>query len=348
MRFFFSGLHLRIAIFSLLLLSFSSALASNEKYQRLDLLTNHPEGIEYLTYKLSYSGLITGFVWKDLADVSFHILPGEMEFRGIKTCEGIMRLTTENHSFAELIHPIRYEWISLSDPGLERTYLVEQIDRGRSDNHRIVWLDWDKEKFRFYRKRELKEVEKAEVWDFGDDAEIVYEWDKDGRETVPEFLDRYPPVNDGQLGYLIHDKTEKGLKTDNAIDPLSLVYKLRHHDFNAQPQIDLVLTLEKDIDMYRATYVGKDQIYIDKTLVDALIVQVSRTDEEEAKKEGWVKIWFSDDSARIPLNFQAEAPVGKMRVQITEQSLKKASGQGSSLPCVKQVSLSSVSVETNR
>jgi len=348
MRFFFSGLHLRIAIFSLLLLSFSNALASNEKYQRLDLLTNHPEGTEYLTYKLSYSGLITGFVWKDLADVSFHILPGEMEFQGIKTCEGIMRLTTENHSFAELIHPIRYEWISLSDPRLERTYLVEQIDRGRSDNHRLVWLDWDKEKFRFYRKRELKEFEKAEAWDFGGDAEVVYEWDKDGREAVPDFLDRYPPVNDGQLSYLIHKKTEDGLETETAIDPLSLVYKLRQHDFEQHPQFDLVLTLDDEIGHYRVTYMGNDVIEIDKNPVEAMVVQVSRTDEEEAKKEGWVKIWFSDDSIRIPLNFQAEAPVGKMRVQITEQSLKKASGQVKPLPCLKQAGLSSVSVEAIR
>ena len=68
---------------------------------------------------------------------------------------------------------------------------------------------------------------------------------------------------------------------------------------------------------------------------------------DEAKKEGWVKIWFSDDAARIPLNFQAEAPVGKMRVKLTEQSLKKVSGQDKPLPCVQQVGLSSVSAEAN-
>jgi hypothetical protein len=347
MRFVLSGLNLRVAVLSLLLVLFTaSAFASNEKYGRLDLLTNYPEHTEYLTYKLSYSGLITGFVWKDLADVSFHFQPGEMQFQGMKTCEGIMRLTTENHSFAELFHPVRYEWITLIDPGLSRTYLVEQVDKGRSDNHRIVWLDWNDEKFRFYRKRELKPVEKEEVWDFGGDSEIIYVWDRDGRESVPGFLDRYPPVNDGTLSYLVHDKTEKGLDTESAIDPLSLVYRLRQHDFEVRRYVDLVLTLEDEVDSYRVSYLGKEVININQTPVNALVVQVSRTDEVEAEKEGWVKIWYSDDEARVPLNFQAEAPVGKMRVQITESSLKQALQQENPLPCVVPSGSSNKSAES--
>lgn len=335
MRFNLSVLNYRIAVFSLLLVFCAgSVFASDEKYPRLDLLTKQPGDTEYLTYKLSYSGFITGFAWKDLADVSFHIMPGKIEFQDVKACEGVMRLTTENHSFAELIHPLRYEWISLSDPELERTYLVEQVDRGRSDNHRFVWLDWDREKFRFYKKRELKPVEKNLVWDFGGDPEVVYEWDKDGREPVPGFLDRYPRVNDGKLSYLIHDKTEQGLEADSAIDPLSLVYRIRQHDFEARRYVDLVLTLEDEVDSYRVSYLGKETININQTSVNAFVVQVSRTDEAEAKKEGWVKIWFSDDEVRVPLNFQAEAPVGKMRVQITEQSLKQTLNQEKPQSCL--------------
>jgi hypothetical protein len=323
----------------LALLLAASATAEEEKYRRLDLLTNQPKGTEYLTYKLSYSGLITGFAWKDLADVAFYIQSGEMKFEGVRTCESIMRLTTENHSFAELLHPIRYEWISLTDPGLNRTYLVEEIDGGKSDNHHIVWLDWGDEKFHFYRKRKLNKIDKTPNWTFSGEKEYVYKWDDDGHEPIPEFLDRYPPVNEGTMGYLIHDKTESGLEAETAIDPLSMIYHLRRHDFESEPSVEMTLTLNKDIEEYRASLVGKEEIWVDKTKLNALVVEITHRNEEEAEEEGWLRVWFSDDDQRIPLNFQAEAPVGKFRVKVSEPSLKKAMDGKAPQACLKKAAL---------
>ena len=337
MRLFGPALFVKLIAWVALILPLAGGVfAADDKYRRLDLLTNQPKGTEYLTYKLSYSGLITGFAWKDLADAAFYIQSGEMTFEGVRTCEGIMRLTTENHSFAELLHPIRYEWISLTDPGLNRTYLVEEVDSGKSDNHHIVWLDWGNEEFRFYRKRKLNKIDKTPNWNFGGEEEYVYEWDRDGKEPIPDFLDRYPPVNDGKMGYLIHDKTESGLEAETAIDPLSMVYRLRDHDFDSEPSVDITLTLNKDIEDYRATLVGKEEIWVNKTKLDALVVQITRRDETEAEKEGWLRVWFSDDELRIPLNFQAEAPVGKFRVKVTESSLRQALQGDKKMACLKE------------
>jgi hypothetical protein len=53
----------------------------------------------------------------------------------------------------------------------------------------------------------------------------------------------------------------------------------------------------------------------------AIRLRVANSEKNQADKEGWMDIWISQDERRLPLRYQVDAPVGKMRVQITQESL---------------------------
>lgn len=317
--------------FLILIFGFLSP-AQAEEYKRWNLLAEKSQDKEeYLSYRLAYQGFLTGFVWMDLADVAIISATHESRFLGKPVCESRLRLSTEDYGFAEKLHPVRYQWRSLTSPGLDQTYIMDISDIGKSDNHNVTWADWDKKKIHRYRKRQLKQDEPA-GWTFeSDDSVADWYWEKDDGKALPAFLAGYPPVNEGTMSYFIHDDTKAIEVPDPAIGPLVMVRKARSHDFDQEPMMSVAVIAEDKIEQYKIELLGKEDLEVGKTTVPAIKLKSSLLSDPEGN-EGWMLVWLSDDAARIPLSFQVEAPFGKMRVQITEDSLKSRLGTDRAVP----------------
>jgi hypothetical protein len=312
-----------LALCTGLALMFAVGLGQAREYGKWNLLQQPQGSGEYLAYNIAYSGLLTGFVWKNLADMAIYVKPKETDVNHHPVCQSVMRLSTENHSFAETFHPVRYEWIANNDPDLTFTRLVEIIDSGKSGNHHVLWMDWPEQKIKVYRKRELKPVEEQQLSFLGDQwfETPKMAWEKDGKEAVPSFLLDYPPVNGGKLSYLIHDKTVNDIGDETALEPLGALVLLRRHDFVKDSNLDLNITVDDEVKLYTAQYQDDQVLKIGQTTLPTIRLRITSKDEK-GKSEGWMDVWLSKDAQHLPVQYQVDAPVGKMRVQITEASLK--------------------------
>lgn len=307
-----------------------------EDYEKWNLQNREIPDTEYLSYKLSYSGIFTLFAWKDLADMAIYIQPKSNRFNGNKSCQIVMELSTENYSVAETFHPIRYQWRSTCSPDLKKAYLVEVIDKGKNDSHEVVWLDWSNRQFELYRKRELKATRKN-YWDdnefWNGEPESDYVWEKDGKKGLPLFLSHYPKL-EGERSYLIHRKSVDGLDIESAIDPLGMVYLTRQYDFSQGDDMMIDITVDDEVKLYRARFLGKDTIDIGSEKVVTLKIEVMLSNEQEAENEGWLKLWLSDDERRIPVRFQVDATAGEMKIEITEKSFRNNINHSGVATCV--------------
>jgi hypothetical protein len=307
-----------------------------EEFQRWDLLNNKSEHAEHLAYRLAYRGFLTGFNWMNLADVAIISSYQPTDFLGNKVCSSSIRVSTEDYGFAENLHPVRYQWQSLSNTPLDHTYLIDISDIGKSDNHNVTWVDWDDNQFRRYRKRQYRQVE-SDGWSFeSDESEEEWYWEQDGREDIPDFLSQFPTVNEGSMTYFIHDDTKPIEEKMAAVDPLVMVRRARGHDFDQQASMQVAVVAEDAIEQFQITLIGKEDYVVGETTVSALKLKSVMAEDPEGK-EGWMMVWLSDDEARVPLNFQVEAPFGKMRVQITEESLRQARAASNGVPVCKAV-----------
>jgi hypothetical protein len=309
-----------------------------EEYERWDLMNSVVPGTEYLSYKLSYSGIFTLFTWAELADTAIYVQPDRKSFEGHNSCQTIMKLSTENYPIAETFHPVRYQWISTSSPDLKRTYLVEVIDKGKNDSHEVVWLDWSNRQFELYRKRELKPSNKN-YWGNNDydywnsEQQVEYVWEKDGKKSLPVFLSHYPELEGGR-SYLIHRKSANGLDIEHAVDPLGMVYLIRQHDFHGNDDLVIDVTVDDELKKYRARSLGIETINIGDRKISTRKVEVMLADKAKADEEGWLKLWLTEDQAGIPVRFQVDATAGKMKIEITEQSLSENIEKGSRGGCL--------------
>ncbi len=263
---------------------------------------------ERLHYRLSYSGFITGYIWKDLADVAISLTPEETEFRGEPAMRLTMDVNTANYSVAETFHALRYHWVSLLDPSLQRTHLVRVIDEGDSHSHDVYWYDWEVKEIAYFRKREKKDVSNF----FLDEAPI-YEWETNKHPAPPPFIDNNPKVAP-KLSYLLLSSRKKGRLKEDAIDPLAMLAHLRHHDYDTQPALVLPIVMNRDFAPYRIQLVGSELLKFDGEKVPALKLEIKRGNGDG--EEGTMHVWYSDDERRLPLRIDVEAPVGTMHIEL--------------------------------
>lgn len=307
-----------------ILFSIGSGIAQASDYPKWDLLNNVPDTGEYISYKIAYRGFFTGYSWKNLADMVLHNKPQVHQINQQTVCQSMMRLSTENFPFAEMFHPVRYEWRGENMPDLSFTRLVEYIDSGKSDNYHVVWMDWPNEIIKVYRKRKLKPVKQSiQLSFFGDQwaEEPKGVWDGDGAEAVPPFLLHYPKVDNGKRSFLIHDKTVREVGNETALEPLGVLEVMRRHDYVSEPNFDINITVDEDVKQHSVRYQDEEVLVIGNISLPAIRLRVANSEKNKADKEGWMDIWLSKDERRLPLRYQVDAPVGKMRVQITENSL---------------------------
>ncbi|HID49353.1 MAG TPA: DUF3108 domain-containing protein [Chromatiales bacterium] len=286
-------------------------------------------GPDSLKYKLEYKGLFSAFIWTSLADVVFSSARETSPFQDVAGCHLRMRLSTEGYE-VEKIYPYRYEWRSVVSPDLGKVYLVEEISGGVKEAHNAAWLNWPGGEINFYRKRnriepdvfaEDEDVEDGLVFDADPRLQEVI-WEKDGARPVPDFLNRQPLL-DGKYTYLIYDKSVKLAKDLRLTDPLGLLFAARWADYNRSSRQVVPISYKDDIRQYRIEKVGKEAVQIGTRTIPALKIKLLRDNEEEAEDEGYVAIWLSGDARRLPLQYDIDVVLGRIRLKLLEQSLKQ-------------------------
>ena len=276
-------------------------------------LCSHASATEQLHYRLSYSGLITGYAWTDLADMTLSLTPEEVSFRGLPAARLQMEVSTINYGVAEAIHALRYRWESILDATLQRTLLVRVIDEGDSDSHDVYWYQWPEKNIAIFRKRKQQDVS---VLIF--DEEPILEWEKNRCASPPTFIDHQPPVAEG-LSYLRMSKHKKGKLIRDAIDPLSMLMRIRHHDYHTQAELPLDIINEDDLDPYRAKLIGEEQLEYEGRMVPTLKLEVQRDNQEG--EEGAMQMWLSDDDERLLLRIDIDAPLGMLHIKLQSSQM---------------------------
>jgi hypothetical protein len=275
-------------------------------------LPAHTQEREQLDFHLSYSGLITGFFWKELADVKLTLQPEETTFRGQSASRIEMKVSTENYGFAESIHTLRYHWESILTPDLRRTQLVRVIDEGDSNSHDVYWYDWSKNLISEFRKRKQIDVS---IPMFDDEDGPKLEWEKDKFKRAPEFIDPYQPVTP-ELGYLMKNKHQKGILDGDAIDPLTMLMRLRHHDFHGDNTILLNIINEANLEPYLARLAGTTELQFNGCTEQAIKIEIRRSNHNG--EDGVMHMWLSDDTRRLPLRIDVDAPLGSLHIELQQ------------------------------
>lgn len=275
---------------------------------------------EELHFQLSYSGLITGFIWKDLADVTMRLTPEASSFRKLPAMTLGMEVTTADYRVAEAIHPLRYHWTTTLSQDLQRTLQISVIDDGMSDTHDVFWYDWEKNLISGFRKRKQLDVG-IPIFD----EQPIMEWEKDYLLPPPKFISPHPPVAPG-LSYLIMTDHLKEKLTVDAIDPLTMIHKLRQHDFHRQPSTTLQIIYEDEQAPYTARRVKNRNLTLGDCTVEAIQVEINRSNE--SGEEGAMTLWLSDDAQHLPLRIDIEAPLGELHVKLQSPIPTSCSNEG--------------------
>ncbi len=309
----------------LLLLIFSELLYA-KPYLRWNLLDTRVENAENLVYHLSYKGFFTAFFWKGLANVAFIADTSSHLFNNQPSCYLMLKVSTENFGFAETLHPVRFIWRTTIDPAFPRVLLTEEINEIVDGKYELVWLDYANNKIELFRKRRkipdqiiYAEDEEGES-DLEGDIVVSSYWEKDGKKAVPAFLDTFPPLENG-MSYLVYDKTAPVKLEHPVLDPLSLLYAARWWDYDLLGDLVVDVNYKDRINQYTAHRHGREIIKVAGRELPATKIELTRTNKDEAKNEGYMLMWLSDDGQKLPLQYQVDAKFGKIKVHISEKSL---------------------------
>ncbi len=309
---------------TLLLFARPPAAADQPRLERWNL-QRPPENSEHLRYRLAYRGILTAFVWKELAEVAFTASAAISQQAPEPACELVMSLTTENNGFAEYLRPTRYRWRSFSDPVLQRALLVEVKELTDDDReHRVSWIDWKRRRIELFRLRKRRTV-----------PGFLGDWEADGtgepdHRLLRTLLRDEPPPRKGERRMSWARAVPIGAAITRLLDPLGFLYAARWHDYGRG---DLVapVSYKKEIRTYRAHLLGREWLELDGVRHRVLKVEMRRRNDREAEEEGFMRVWFSDDSRRTPLRFVIDGFIGQIRLRILPESIARGSQP---LPCV--------------
>jgi len=258
---------------------------------------------ERLDYRLSYSGLITGFFWKNLADVSFRLKPEAIKFRGAHACRLTMDVDTTHYTFAEIIHPVRYRWESTLTTNLQRTLLTRAIDEGKSNLHEVAWYDWDKRAIALFRKQKQLEDKKRQMPP-----------EKYSNYAVPDFI-HSPGLEGNEMDYLTQTGHFKSALSGTAIDPLTMIQRIRSHNFDLLDSVTMLVALDEELHQYSAHLEERISLKVNGQLHrTTLKIEITRASENG--RDGVMYLWLSDSPERLPLRIDIDAPLGMIHLEL--------------------------------
>jgi len=279
-------------------------------------------GEEFLLYRLSFSGAITAFVWKDLADAIIVAGSKSHNFNRQKSCQLSLKLSTEDFLFAEFFAPTRYHWRTTVTPDLSRVLMFEEINENEDDVHRVTWLNKKEKQLEVFHKRKNFPIQEEELADDEyEDAIIETVWEADGKKKPPFFLLDTPKLEEG-LDYLVYERSIKIKDNKPVFDPLAIIYSARWFDYDNDEKFDFVISYKDTFRQYQVFMEAKEKIEIGDKSVGALRIAIRRKPEEKREGEAYMLIWLSDDERRIPLQYLIEIKPGSMMLKIDAENFE--------------------------
>jgi len=306
-----------------------STTTSATEMERWRLTEKTGDGGEYLVYRLSYRGIFTAFVWKELADLALIANRRPVAFERQPSCSLQLKLSTESYAVAEALRPTRYQRHSIVDPTLRRALLIEEIEDSTKDEQNATWINWTDKRIELFRQRRQTTDDSAGFFfDDDDPYPAEAEWEEDGAKPLPDFLNT-SPLLDGKYTPLVYDKSIDIPDLDSLLDPLSLIFAARRHADDPSQDLVFPVTFEDEIRYYRTLSLGRDVIEIAGTHLPAHKLKIKRTRIEGARDKELLIMWLSDDERRIPLQFEIQTKVGKIKIHIRPESLRNNHGTDS-------------------
>ncbi len=304
---------------------------STNELAKWDLRENNSNHSDYLNYKLKYRGFITLFIWKELADIAFISDAKIEDFEGNQSCQLAMKLTTENHSFSESLHPYRYQWRSKVSPDLSKVYLVEEIGKGTNEEFNVHWLNWKDNVIDLFHQRQLIVPEEdvyAEEEEYNNSFTDVKDqtpepfWEKDGKIPMPGYFNHLPNLGNS-LDFLVHEKSIEFDQVSGLIDPLALIFSARWHNAINQNKSVFQVIHKDEIREYQIELLGEEILTVGEQEISTTKIYISRKNKQESEDEGFIALWVSNDAKRIPLKYEVEVRIGTIHVDLTEKSLQQ-------------------------
>ncbi len=321
----------KILIVTILTLTVNTVIAKEKTFDKWRLHNNNTGHSDYLTYKLKYSGFISLFIWKELADVVFISKTQSEDFEGNPICQLEMKLSTENYSFSESLHPYRYKWRSKVSADLAKIYLVEEIGKGTDEEYNVQWLDWQANTIDLFRQRQMifpeidvhgEEEEYLNPFDVKEEPPAPY-WEKDGDKPVPAYFNYLPKI-ENEHNFLVYDKSIEIDQLSSLIDPLAMLYSARWYNKTEHDQQTFNVFHKDEINEYRIEIMGEEILNVGEQEISTTKVNVMRKNVTEAEDEGFIILWVSNDARRLPLKYEVQVKIGTIHLDLTEKSLQTA------------------------
>ncbi len=262
---------------------------------------------EKLHYKLSYRGILTSMIWADIADATLEFVPDQSTLDGRRGHQFILSLSTENYTKAEIIHPVRYTYISTLDNSLKKTLQVEEEDDGRSQSHDFLFLDWADKKTLLYKKREKKELSSGFI-----NQGSQYVWEADGEQDIPDYLKHYPAL-ENNLSYFIFDEQGDKISYSSILEPLSLIYHLRSLPKH-KIRDEVAIIIADDIYPYQIEQQGSEVIKVAGKEYQTIKYKIN----SKEKPKNLFYVWISQDKQRLPVRMSVKAPLGKLEIDLQD------------------------------
>ena len=296
-------------------------------------ITPHDNDSEFLHYQLAYSGFVTAFAWKSLANVTFQSTPRQTDFNGASNCVLSMKVSSEQYALAEMIRATRFQWRSTLNWNATKLYFSEKIDLDSRSEHEVTWIDWNKYLIDFYTTPEKEDIYIDELDEEFDDYDGLSNEEQSMVLNIFPLSHR-PDKNQSstQLSIVNSVSFPNLQELQELIDPLSLLYTARWNNYSQQKLYSYNVAYKDEIRQYRLQYVGKETLELYGKQVPTIKVESKRLSKDEAEDEGFMMIWLTDDDYRKPVMYTIDAVIGEIQLKINKESLENKQNIP---PCMK-------------
>ncbi len=110
------------------------------------------------------------------------------------------------------------------------------------------------------------------------------------------------------------------------VDPLALIFAIRTRELSVGQILEIPITDGKKCIVAKARVSGREQLFLNGKTIDTYVVLPDTErllDAAERRSRADLKIWFSVDEKRLPVQIQSRLPVGSFFFKLTATQLTR-------------------------
>jgi hypothetical protein len=266
---------------------------------------------EKLDYTVSYNGFASGYHDLVVADASFTTEPAILQFQDESAYEMKVSISSKAYSMAEKLFKARFSYRSLLNEQLDRTLLVEHLNKGKKLKHRVIWFDWKTgiaEMFKVRRKKrdKTKWFSTEKWWVFSN-------------ESIPLWLLENFPEHKKGVPYFRSAGKGKLPITAPTYDQLSATYLFRNKTLEVGKQFEFQICTGKKIVKYALTVAKEESVLVGQQLVSAfkIIIDTKNLPGVFAKSDkSSLIVWVDQSDKHVPLKYEASVLYGTFVISL--------------------------------